>query len=64
MFDDKTLYLANDEALKKLGEYSTLAHWRCQGAGPAYCKLGSRIGYRGADLNAWIKRRLVETEAA
>ena len=64
MFDEDTLYFANDEALKKLGSYSTLAHWRCRGVGPAFIKIGSKVAYRGADLNAWIKGRRVETEAA
>ena len=64
MFDKDILYLANDEALKKLGSYSTLAHWRCRGVGPAFIKIGSKVAYRGADLNAWIKGRRVETEAA
>ena len=64
MFNEDTLYLANDEALKKLGSYSTLAHWRCESRGPAYVKIGFKVAYRGADLNAWIKRMRVETKAA
>ena len=64
MFDDDALYLTNDEALKKLGTYSTLAHWRCEGVGPAYIKIGLKtVAYRGADLNAWLTRRRVQTEA-
>ena len=64
MFDNDALYLTTDEALKKLGCYSTLAHWRCQGVGPAFIKIGAKVAYRGADLNAWLNRRRVETEAA
>ena len=32
MFDDDKLYLTDDPALKVLGSYSTLSHWRL-GAG-------------------------------
>ena len=43
MFDDDKLYLTDDPALRVLGPYSTLAHWRSEGRGPAYVKLGTRI---------------------
>ena len=42
--------------------YSALAKWRHFGRGPAYVKIGSRIAYRGEDLNAWLERQRVETE--
>ena len=54
MFDDNKLYLTDDPALKPLGSYSTLAHWRSEGRGPAFVKLGARVGYAGRDLNRWI----------
>ena len=59
MFDDNKLYLAGDPALLVLGSPSTLAHWRSQGRGPAYIKLGGRIAYRGSDLNEWLAARTV-----
>ena len=59
MFDDDKLYLAGDPALLVLGRPSTLAHWRSEGRGPAYLKLGSRVGYRGSDLNAWLAAHTV-----
>ena len=59
MFDDERLYLAGDPALLVLGSPSTLSHWRCQGVGPAYIKLGSRVAYRGSDLNQWLAARTV-----
>ena len=52
MFDDDKLYATNDPALSAIGPYSTLAHWRAQGRGPAFIKLGSKVVYRGRDLNA------------
>jgi predicted DNA-binding transcriptional regulator AlpA len=59
MFDDDKLYLAGHQALLVLGRPSTLAHWRSEGRGPAYLKLGSRVAYRGSDLNAWLAARTV-----
>ena len=59
MFRDDKLYLAGDPALLVLGPYSTLAHWRCEGRGPAFIKLGSKVAYKGSDLNAWIKAQTV-----
>ena len=63
MFDDEKLYLADDPALKVLGPYSTLAHWRSEGRGPAYVKLGKRVAYRGSALNAWIEAQTVQPAA-
>ncbi len=51
MFDEHKLYLAGDPALLVLGRPSTLAHWRSEGRGPAFIKLGARVAYRGSDLN-------------
>ena len=59
MFDDDRLYFTNDPALLVLGRPSTLAHWRSEGRGPAYLKIGSRVAYRGADLNAWLDAQTV-----
>ena len=67
LFEDAKLYITDDPALLKLGKPSTLAHWRSEGRGPAFVKLGSRVAYKGADLNAWIESRTVrptETSAA
>ena len=61
MFNQDKLYLANDPALLVIGPYSTLAHWRCEGRGPAYIRVGARIAYSGADLNAWLAQRRVPT---
>ena len=62
MFENNNLYFTNDPSLTALAPYSTLAHWRCQGRGPAFVKLGSRVAYRGADLNAWLDARTVRPE--
>jgi predicted DNA-binding transcriptional regulator AlpA len=36
---------------------STLAKLRLNGNGPTYCKLGRRVVYRLADLDAWLQSR-------
>lgn len=59
MFDENTLYPANDPAVLKLAPYSTMAHWRSEGRGPAYIKLGSRVVYAGKALNEWLAARTV-----
>jgi hypothetical protein len=59
MFHEDTLYLTSDPALLVLGRPSTLSHWRCEGRGPAFIKIGSRVAYRGADLNRWLAAQTV-----
>ena len=64
MFEDNKLYLTSDPALKAIGPYSTLAHWRSEGRGPRFIKLGAKVAYRGSDLNEWLASRTVEPVAA
>ena len=64
MFENEKIYLTDDPALKVLGPYSTLAHWRSQGRGPAFIKIGARVAYRGSDLNAWLEQRTIRPKAA
>ena len=33
---------------------ATLKQWRCHGRGPTFVKIGKRVLYREADLDAWI----------
>ena len=61
MFDPDKLYSAQDPALLPLGPYQTLAKWRFEGRGPAFFKLGSKVAYRGSDLNEWLAAQRVAT---
>ena len=61
MFDETKFYPTNDPALRVIGPPSTLAHWRCEGRGPAFHKWGSKVLYLGADLNEWLARQRVPT---
>ena len=36
----------------------TLEVYRTRGGGPAYVKLGRRVAYRLADLDAWVSARV------
>ena len=59
MFDDTKIYFASDPEVLALACYSTMAHWRSEGRGPSFVKIGSKVGYRGSDLNLWIESRTV-----
>lgn len=36
-----------------------LAKWRVAGTGPAFTRIGRRIGYRPGDVEAWLDARRV-----
>lgn len=42
----------------------TLSNWRCAGTGPKFVKLGGRILYPVAEVEAWEARRTAESTAA
>jgi predicted DNA-binding transcriptional regulator AlpA len=52
-----------ERAAQRLGlSISTLEKMRCLGGGPAYLKLGRRVVYEVADLDAWkAARRTLST---
>ena len=60
MFDETRLYMTDDPALRALAPSSTMAHWRSEGRGPAFIKIGSRVAYLGRDLNTWLELRTVQ----
>lgn len=39
----------------------TLERLRVSGTGPRYVKLGRRVAYRQADIEAWIAERVVSS---
>lgn len=41
----------------------TLAKWRCAGTGPAFIRIGGRILYKEADLDAYLEARRIEPGA-
>lgn len=42
----------------------TLERWRLTGQGPAFVRLGRRIAYREADVEAWLASRTYPSRAA
>ena len=42
----------------------TLERWRCQKTGPHYHKLGGKIVYAVADVEAYERRRRAETHSS
>ncbi len=61
LFDQNRTYVLGDPELDLIGDRAKLAQWRHKGVGPAYYRLGRKIIYRGADLNAWAEANRVET---
>ena len=37
---------------------STLAKWRLDGSGPAFVKVGARVAYNSAMVEAWLASRI------
>ncbi len=64
LFDNDLTYVLGDPELELLGSKDKLAQWRHYSKGPAYYKLGRKIVYSGADLNAWVEAQRVSNSQA
>ncbi|MDJ0825300.1 MAG: MerR family transcriptional regulator [Rhodobacter sp.] len=62
IFEQDRNYVLGDAELEIIGDRQKLAQWRHKGLGPAYYRLGRKIVYRGADLNAWAEANRVDTQ--
>lgn len=60
LFEQNRNFVLGDSELELIGDRDKLAQWRHKGIGPAYYKLGRKIIYRGADLNAWADAHRIE----
>lgn len=60
LFDQNRNYLLGDQELELIGDRVKLAQWRHKRMGPAFYRLGRKIIYRGADLNAWAEANRVD----
>lgn len=60
LFEQDRNYVLGDEELNLIGDPNKLAQWRHKKIGPAFYKLGRKIIYRGADLNAWAEAQRVD----
>lgn len=62
---DQGIILNVGNAAERLGvAASTLARWRVTGEGPDFVRLGRRVGYRLADLDAWVTQNIRSSTAA
>lgn len=60
LFETNRNYVLGDAELNLIGDREKLAQWRHKNTGPAYYRLGRKIVYRGADLNAWADANRVD----
>jgi len=60
LFEQNRNYVLGDTELNLIGDRDKLAQWRHKSLGPAFYKLGRKIIYRGADLNAWANAQRVD----
>lgn len=60
LFDPNRNYVLGDPELEIIGEIQKLAQWRHKHMGPAFYRLGRKIVYRGADLNAWAEASRID----
>lgn len=60
IFDSNRTYMLGDPELDVLGSREKLAQWRHRNVGPAFIRIGRRIAYHGADLNAWLNARRID----
>ena len=63
LFDDDRHYCPSDPEIQSLlGNSAKQAQMRHYGRSPAFYRLGRKIIYHGADLNAWAEARRVDPE--
>ena len=55
IFDNDRVFFPEDPELRVLGSVEKLAQWRHRNRGPAFMRIGRRIGYHGSDLNAYLR---------
>jgi predicted DNA-binding transcriptional regulator AlpA len=55
--------LTIEQAATYLGlkNIQTLHNWRSLHIGPAYFKIGMRVRYRKADIDAWVQKKIIPT---
>lgn len=62
IFDSNRIYDDYDQELDLIADRARRAQWRHRNFGPNYLKMGRRVKYYGADLNAWIEANRVSTQ--
>lgn len=54
ILDSDRIFFPEDVEMRIFGSVEKLAQWRHRNRGPAFIRIGRRIGYHGADLNAYL----------
>lgn len=54
-----TLYTTPQAASYLQLATSTLEHWRLEGRGPAFVRIGKQVRYRPQDIEAFLNQQLV-----
>ena len=54
IFDDDRIHFPEDTEMRVFGSIEKLAQWRHRNVGPAFIRIGRRIGYYGTDLNTYL----------
>lgn len=60
IFDSDRIFFPEDSELRVLGSIEKLAQWRHRNRGPAFIRIGRRIGYHGSDLNAYLAAQRID----
>lgn len=56
--------LTTAEVAEQLGvKATTLEKWRIYSRGPVFCRIGTRIKYHPADVEAWLDKRRAQSTA-
>lgn len=64
VFEADRIFDDCDQELDLIASRARRAQWRHRNVGPTYLKMGRRVKYFGADLNAWINANRVEIPLA
>ncbi|MDA7423095.1 MerR family transcriptional regulator [Thalassococcus lentus] len=60
IYNHDRIYFPEDPELRVLGSVEKLAQWRHRNRGPAFMRIGRRIGYLGSDLNVYLSAQRVD----
>ena len=60
IYDNDRIFFPEDPELRVLGTVEKLAQWRHRNRGPAFIRIGRRIGYHGSDLNAYLSAHRID----
>ncbi|MGY3233354.1 putative DNA-binding transcriptional regulator AlpA [Bradyrhizobium sp. USDA 4448] len=61
--DPEELIDTDEAAVLVHNKPDTLAHWRSEGRGPEYLRIGRRILYRRSAIKAWLATQIVRPQA-